>query len=68
MEIAGLTLSEHEAGAARVAVSVIEPPMFGTAVDAGTKFEMVGVGTWATVTVVVALAEPAELLLFRVNV
>ena len=44
-EIAGLALSEHEAAAARVAVSVIDPPVFGTVVDEGTKFEMAGVGT-----------------------
>ena len=44
-ESAGLALSEHVAGVAKVAVSVIDPPVSGTVGDEGTKFEMVGVGT-----------------------
>ncbi|MEI8405263.1 MAG: hypothetical protein WCG96_08300 [Actinomycetes bacterium] len=66
--IAGLDLSEHEAGAARVAVSVIDPPEFGTSVFEGTKLEMVGATAGFTVTVEVALTFPATLEAFRLNV
>ena len=40
--IAGLTLSEQLAGAAKVAVSVIEPPAVSNEADEGAKFEMTG--------------------------
>ena len=67
-EIAGLAFSEHAAGAARAAVSVIDPPVFGTVGDEGAKFEMVGATAGLAVTVEVALTFPATLEAFRLNV
>ena len=59
-EIAGLAFSEHVAGAARVAESVIDPPVLCSVADEGAKPVIVGGIDGSIVTVVLALPFPAS--------